>query len=126
MPVTITNNFYAPIGQHIDHVDRIEAHFDKDGQMHVNQISDKEDAQQMAAPSLCSYIIPNDIKPMEEIEKEMKLAAETSAPALVNYLKMADSLGYIKLPNDAAKTIYENLKQHFGLKYSYSNWMLYY
>jgi len=33
--ITITNNFNAPIGQHIDHVDKIEAHFDKDMGMHI-------------------------------------------------------------------------------------------
>ena len=33
---TITNNFNAPIGQYIAHVDKIEAHFDKDMTMHVN------------------------------------------------------------------------------------------
>ncbi|GEM_PF-5364337 len=42
--ITITNNFNAPIGQHIDHVDKIEAHFDKDMQMQVTQLpADNED-----------------------------------------------------------------------------------
>ena len=31
-----TFNFYAPIGQQIAHVDKIEAHFDKDMTMHVD------------------------------------------------------------------------------------------
>ena len=33
--VTQTLNFYAPVGQQISHVDKIEAHFDKDMTMHV-------------------------------------------------------------------------------------------
>ena len=36
MKPTITNNFNAPIGQYIAHVDKIEAHFDKDMTMHIN------------------------------------------------------------------------------------------
>lgn len=35
MTPTITNNFNAPIGQYIAHVDKIEAHFDKDMTMHI-------------------------------------------------------------------------------------------
>lgn len=31
----ITNNFYAPIGQQISHVDKIEAHFDKNMGMQI-------------------------------------------------------------------------------------------
>ena len=34
--VNQTFNFYAPIGQQIAHVDKIEAHFDKDMTMHVD------------------------------------------------------------------------------------------
>ncbi|MCQ2221137.1 MAG: hypothetical protein MJZ12_07060 [Prevotella sp.] len=34
--IKITNNYNAPIGQKIDHVDKIEAHFDKGMGMHVS------------------------------------------------------------------------------------------
>jgi len=77
-------------------------------------------------PDLCTYIIQNDIKPMEEIEKEMAAAARKSAPALVNYIKQALRLGYIDLRGDNSKTVYETLRDHFGLTYTYSNWMLYF
>ena len=35
--VNQTFNFYAPIGQQIAHVDKIEAHFDKDMTMHYDE-----------------------------------------------------------------------------------------
>ena len=35
MTPSITNNFNAPIGQYIAHVDKIEAHFDKDMTMQI-------------------------------------------------------------------------------------------
>lgn len=34
--INITNNYNAPIGQKIDHVDKIEAHFDKGMGMHID------------------------------------------------------------------------------------------
>jgi len=39
MTPTITNNFNAPIGQYIAHVDKIEAHFDKDMTMQLSSDS---------------------------------------------------------------------------------------
>lgn len=74
---------------------------------------------------LCTYIIPNDIKPMEEIEKEMAQVAK-HANTLARYIKKALSLGYIDLRGDDAKTIYTNLKNHFGFKFQYRNWATYY
>jgi len=42
--IRITNHFHAPIGQHIDHVDKIEAHFDKDMGMHIEVADDRSQA----------------------------------------------------------------------------------
>jgi len=88
-----------------------------------SRISEREGEAQSA---LCTYIIQNDIKPMEEIEKEMAAAARKSAPALVNYIKQALRLGYIDLRGDNSKVVYETLRDHFGLTYSYNNWTKYY
>ena len=36
--INITNNFNAPIGQHIDHVDTINLQMDGDGQFHFGMV----------------------------------------------------------------------------------------
>ena len=49
--IRITNNFNAPIGQHIDHVDTINFRMDGDGQFHfgmVETVSDEQTAQAAA------------------------------------------------------------------------------
>lgn len=77
-------------------------------------------------PTICAYIVPNNIKPIAEVEQEMKTAAKRSAPALINYIATAQKLGMVNLGGDDAMTIYTVLKEHFGLKYGYRNWMKYY
>ena len=47
----VTNNFYAPIGQHIDHVDHIDFYMDGDGQFHFNNVSVKEKAAPAEIPA---------------------------------------------------------------------------
>ena len=51
--VNITNNFNAPIGQHIDHVDTINFRMDGDGTFHFNQV-DNMAAPPTAAPPVAS------------------------------------------------------------------------
>lgn len=36
--INITNNFNAPIGQHIDHVDTVNLQMDGDGQFHFGMV----------------------------------------------------------------------------------------
>ena len=47
-----TNNFYAPVGQYIEHVDKIEAHFDKDMGMQVKNANDKEETPEPDADEI--------------------------------------------------------------------------
>lgn len=49
--IHITNNYYAPIGQKIDHVDKIDAHFDKEMGMHIGH-ADAVDGEQVSAEEL--------------------------------------------------------------------------
>ena len=48
--ITQTMNFNAPIGQHISHVDKIEAHFDKDMNMVVSHAEEVNARQNVAEP----------------------------------------------------------------------------
>lgn len=50
--VNITNNYYAPIGQKIDHVDHIEAHFDKDMGMQVDMAEQLQTSQTPNEPQM--------------------------------------------------------------------------
>ena len=48
--IHITNNFNAPIGQHIDHVDTINFRMDGDGTFHFGMVEDvKNEAKGMSA-----------------------------------------------------------------------------
>ena len=64
--IHITNNYYAPIGQHIDHVDTINFSMDGDGTFHFSNVG------QVAGPPSTT--------PEEELEEEeldeMELPAE--------------------------------------------------
>ena len=42
--INITNNFNAPIGQHIDHVDTVNFKMDGDGQFHFGMVEKVNDA----------------------------------------------------------------------------------
>lgn len=52
--IHITNNFNAPIGQHIDHVDTIQFHMDGDGTFHFGRVEnarvEKKKATRKAMP----------------------------------------------------------------------------
>ena len=50
--VQITNNFYAPIGQMISNVEKLEAHFDKDMTMQVADTEAMMNADAVDEPSL--------------------------------------------------------------------------
>lgn len=53
--INITNNFNAPIGQHIDHVDTVNFKMDGDGQFHFGMVEKVNEA-----PSTCSGQDEND------------------------------------------------------------------
>lgn len=47
----VTNNFYAPIGQHIDHVDHIDFYMDGDGTFHFNNVCNNRKADNSETPA---------------------------------------------------------------------------
>jgi len=61
--ITITNNFNAPIGQHIDHVDRIEAHFDKDMGMQISLCDTPPTSSPSPSGPLASSSSPSSSEP---------------------------------------------------------------
>jgi len=103
---------------------------------HVDSVPDRAE-ESPASPSaesapsavsstgLCSYIIPNDIKPMEEVEKELRDSCAT-AKTLAAYVKKAVRLGYMDLGADNGRQVFEKLREHLGFTFKYSTWMHYY
>ena len=76
----ITNNFYAPIGQYIEHVDKIEAHFDKDMGMQVKNADVKEEASEPGAAEIKR-------KRLLESNTVFRIQTQTGRPA-VDLLKL--------------------------------------
>ena len=60
--IHITNNFNAPIGQHIDHVDTINFRMDGDGNFHFGMVENVKEGKQKANSSL-----PQELKSEEAI-----------------------------------------------------------
>lgn len=68
---------------------------------------------------MCSYIMPGQIKTRQEIDAELREACCKSAPALANYLKKAQTIGYLDFRGDSLGTIYDTLCQYYPIRYKY-------
>lgn len=127
--VTQTMNFYAPIGQQIAHVDKIEAHFDKDSQMQVANVEGTEIAQmddfnasaQQAIAEIGNELLPifgNDLQEVQQFLNTIKGADNTMITSTVKKLA---SQGII---NERAKNskLYNILKRHGIYNAGQSTW----
>lgn len=70
---------------------------------------------------ICEFIIPNDLKSQEEIEKEMRKAAEQPASVLADYIKRALKLGYLDFGKLSMPKVFDKLQVHFQISYGYDN-----
>jgi len=93
--ITITNNFNAPIGQHIDHVDKIEAHFDKDMGMQISLCdtpptpSPSPSEPYLAPDALFKYIHPSvstDADKSKITREIQNLVSSFPLPVICRYL----------------------------------------
>ena len=65
--IHITNNFNAPIGQHIDHVDTINFRMDGDGTFHfgmVENVKEEKDNEEMTASASDDEELVAQLKPI--------------------------------------------------------------
>ena len=69
----------------------------------------------------CEFIIPNDLKSIEEIEQEMRKAAEQSATVFADYIKRALKLGYLDFGKLSMPKVFDKLQVHFQISYGYDN-----
>ena len=72
--IHITNNFNAPIGQHIDHVDTINFRMDGDGNFHFGMVENVKEEKQKAERW-------EDLLPKELSSEEAKEMIETAIEA---------------------------------------------
>jgi len=111
--VSQTMNFNAPIGQHISHVDKIEAHFDKNMGMQVTnaeQLESVQPQQTETAEELFHFIHPAVFDDSERmmIHKEVEnLVRDFSIPNICRHLNTMDAEKRILKPADAKTAIAE-------------------
>lgn len=80
--ITQTMNFNAPIGQQIAHVDKIEAHFDKDMGMQIANVGD-----------LSVDKVGKNTKPVEDAEIIPTTTEEAVADAILYVMEFKDEKG---------------------------------
>ena len=80
--ITQTMNFNAPIGQQIAHVDKIEAHFDKDMGMQIANVGD-----------LSVDKVGKNTKPVEDAEIIPTTTEEAVADAILHVMEAKDDKG---------------------------------
>ncbi len=108
--VTQTLNFNAPVGQQIAHVDKIEAHFDKDmgmqvanvGEIDNSAISEKPVTNDCSNHELSFLIRPSlDDEEGYRVEAEIiRLVKRNGIQEICNYLSLLVDRGLVLLPQN--------------------------
>ena len=129
----IENHFYGSIGQHIDHVDSMTVTFDKDMNMHIEQL-DELHAQKKVdilpnKPTVAkNATVPQaglfcritqhaiDDNKAQDVDNDLRKAC-VSAPKLVRALRINEALDYLDTQNLKSKELYELLDEHYGLRF---------
>lgn len=110
--VTQTMNFNAPIGQQIAHVDRIEAHFDKDMGMQVvnaEEMNKTEPGADSGKPvgdeELCHFIYPG-------LDEQESLTVHRQIRDVVRRFGMKDICSFLKRLADEDKVLLPQVPQN--------------
>ena len=111
--INITNNFNAPIGQHIDHVDTVNFKMDGDGQFHFGMVEEVNDAlndnegrktnnERRSNDELFHFIHPEmDEEQERKIHNEVKrLVTKHGIQEICQYLYKMSSQEKILLPQN--------------------------
>ena len=118
--VQITNNFYAPIGQMISNVEKLEAHFDKDMTMHVQSLATE---QPTIACSFSTYLKRGLQlgKTDEQVQTNLLNAAKAGATALARYLTSNEGKIYFDFRGEDKKRIIATLNSELGTQISHKS-----
>lgn len=110
--IHITNNFNAPIGQHIDHVDTINFRMDGDGTFHFGMVEHAEQAEAVEERNeeLFHFVHPElDEAEAWKVHRAVKRLVEfQKVTDICKYLKELKDKGKVLLP-ESPKTAYEEL-----------------
>ena len=110
LPIQLTVNFNAPVGQQIGHVDRIEAHFDKDMKMEILNAgevitpeSQETEAVSIAAEELFHFIHPavDDAEQLKIHQQVKRLVSQFGIQDICLFLKQLADERKILLPMGA-------------------------
>lgn len=124
---SFTFHFHAPVGQQIAHVDKIEAHFDKDMGMHIEKAEQVQATQteqshtQSKCADYCTYIVPEPKRSRDEIESDIERTSHDTASVFAKCLLRLYKNGELDFGKDTVKTIFAYLKQRYNLSYGYAN-----
>ena len=98
--INITNNFNAPIGQHIDHVDTVNLQMDGDGQFHFGMV---EQVNQNASDVELFHFIHPSVNEQEEmiIHNEVKRLVKRQGVQMIcqHLLQMKEDENLLLPPN---------------------------
>ena len=129
----IENHFYGSIGQHIDHVDNMSVTFDKDMNMHIEQLDElhaekRGDIQSKESTDAKNATVPPsrffcritqhaiDDNKAKTVEDDLRRAC-VNAPTLVKAIRINEALDYLDTQNLNSKELYELLNEHYGLRF---------
>lgn len=116
--VTQTMNFNAPIGQQIAHVDKIEAHFDKDMGMQVLSVDAPAVVEGSDASAELLPLFWGDDKVVEEFLRNISGAKPVQVVAVVNRMLKERKLS----EKSCHKPLWEILYKHGLYTRNLSNW----
>ena len=146
----IENHFYGSIGQHIDHVDNMSVTFDKDMNMHIEQLDelhaekrgDIQSKESTDAKNATVHREPNQQLPFLVLEKLEELglytyeqfatmyrkAVEGDAHTLADFLHKYEKVGVFDFRGYEKNEVYEALREYFPTMktYKYNNFVTYF
>ena len=104
--IHITNNFNAPIGQHIDHVDTINFRMDGDGTFHFGKVDNMNDMAVAGGKTrregeMFHFVHPgiDDVEGWQIHDTVKRLVAHQKVPEICKYLKEMKQKGKVMLPS---------------------------
>ena len=118
--VQITNNFYAPIGQMISNVEKLEAHFDKDMTMHVQSLATEQPTTACAFSTYLKRGLQLG-KTDEQVQTNLLNAAKAGATALARYLTSNEGKIYFDFRGEDKKRIIATLNSELGTQISHKS-----
>jgi len=144
----IENHFYGSIGQHIDHVDSMTVSFDKDMNMHIEQLdelhADKKVDIHPQEPTVAKnatvepkqplpFFVPDKLEELglytyEQFASMYRKAVESDAHTLADFLHKYEKLGVFDFIGYEKMEVYDSLRSYFPTmkKYIYNNFVTYF